>query len=53
VLYKATDFYTPESERTIAWNDPELKIDWKLNGQANISAKDQQGVLFRDAETFE
>lgn len=53
VLYKATDFYAPDSERTIAWNDPELKIDWKLNGEANISAKDQKGVLFRDAETFE
>jgi dTDP-4-dehydrorhamnose 3,5-epimerase len=53
VLYKATDFYASESERTIAWNDPELKIDWKLNGEAIISAKDQRGVLFRDAETFE
>jgi len=53
VLYKATDFYAPESERTIAWNDPELQIDWKLDGEANISAKDQHGVPFRDAETFE
>jgi dTDP-4-dehydrorhamnose 3,5-epimerase len=52
-LYKATDFYAPESERTIAWNDPELQIDWKLDGEANISAKDQHGVPFRDAETFE
>lgn len=53
VLYKATDFYAPESERTISWNDPALKIDWKLNGEAIISAKDQRGVSFGDAETFE
>jgi dTDP-4-dehydrorhamnose 3,5-epimerase len=53
VLYKATDFYAPDSERTIVWNDPELKIDWKLKGEANISSKDQHGVPFRDAETFE
>ena len=53
VLYKATDFYAPESERTIAWNDPDLKIDWQLDGDANISGKDQRGVRFRDAEVFE
>lgn len=53
VLYKATDFYAPESERTIAWNDPDLKIEWELDGDANISAKDQRGVRFRDAEVFE
>ena len=53
VLYKATDFYYPESERTVAWNDPDLKIDWQLDGDPIISAKDQRGVLFRDAEKFE
>jgi dTDP-4-dehydrorhamnose 3,5-epimerase len=53
VLYKATDFYAPDSERTIAWNDPELKIDWKLVGDAVVSAKDQRGVPFREAETFD
>jgi dTDP-4-dehydrorhamnose 3,5-epimerase len=53
VLYKATDFYAPDSERTIAWNDPELKIDWKLVGEANVSAKDQRGVPFCEAETFD
>jgi dTDP-4-dehydrorhamnose 3,5-epimerase len=53
VLYKATDFYAPESERTVAWDDPDLAIDWQLDGDAIISAKDQRGTPFRDAETFE
>jgi dTDP-4-dehydrorhamnose 3,5-epimerase len=53
VLYKATDFYDPEGERTIAWNDPELKIDWQLAHAPIISAKDSLGVSFREAEVFE
>jgi dTDP-4-dehydrorhamnose 3,5-epimerase len=53
VLYKATDYYAPEHERTVAWNDPELKIDWQLEGEPIVSAKDQRGVALRDAETFE
>jgi dTDP-4-dehydrorhamnose 3,5-epimerase len=53
VLYKATDFYAPESERTLAWNDTELKIDWQLEGEPIISAKDQRGVRFRDIEAFD
>ena len=53
VLYKATDFYAPELERTIAWNDPDLKIDWQLDGEPIISAKDQRGVRFGDAEKFQ
>ena len=53
VLYKTTDYYAPEHERTLAWNDPELKIDWQLDGQALVSAKDQRGVALRDAECFE
>jgi dTDP-4-dehydrorhamnose 3,5-epimerase len=53
VLYKATDFYAPEQERTLAWDDAELKIDWELNGEAVVSDKDQRGVMLRDAETFE
>ena len=53
VLYKTTDFYTPECERTIAWNDPDLGIDWRLSGTPRISAKDQHGTRFRDAETYE
>jgi dTDP-4-dehydrorhamnose 3,5-epimerase len=52
VLYKATDFYHPESERTVIWNDSQLGIDWRLKGQAIVSGKDQLGVSFRDAEPF-
>jgi dTDP-4-dehydrorhamnose 3,5-epimerase len=52
VLYKATDFYDPEAERTIAWNDPALKIDWQLAHPPTISAKDSVGVSFADAEVF-
>lgn len=51
-LYKATDFYCPELERTILWNDPDLSIDWELDGQPVISAKDRAGVTFRQAEYF-
>jgi len=53
VLYKATDYYAPEHERTLAWNDPDLKIDWKLEGDPIVSAKDQRGSALRNAETFE
>ena len=53
VLYKATDFYAPEDECTLAWNDPHLKINWELNGEPIVSAKDQRGVAFRDAESYD
>ena len=53
VLYKATGYYAPEHERTLAWNDPDLKIDWQLEGQPIVSLKDQQGVALSNAETFE
>ena len=53
VLYKATDFYSPEHERTLAWNDPQLKIEWELDGEPIVSAKDQRGILFRDVEGFD
>lgn len=52
VLYKATDFYAPEQERTLAWDDAELKIDWELDGEAIVSEKDRRGLGLRDAETF-
>jgi dTDP-4-dehydrorhamnose 3,5-epimerase len=53
VLYKATDFYAPLYERTLAWNDSTLNIDWQLEGDPVVSSKDQQGVPFRQAETFD
>src|SRR5271165_418926 len=43
VLYKATDFYDPKAERTIAWDDPSLKIDWQLADPPTISSKDSLG----------
>jgi dTDP-4-dehydrorhamnose 3,5-epimerase len=52
VLYKASDFYHPESERTILWNDAQLAIDWHFKNDAIVSAKDQLGVSFRSAEAF-
>jgi dTDP-4-dehydrorhamnose 3,5-epimerase len=52
VVYKTTDYWAPEHERTIAWNDPDLAIDW-LTDTPTLSAKDHAGVLLRDAEVFE
>lgn len=53
VLYKATDFYFPEFEHTIAWNDPDLKIDWQLDGEPIISKKDRAGLPFAQAKVYE
>ncbi|MCU1298483.1 MAG: dTDP-4-dehydrorhamnose 3,5-epimerase [Acidobacteriaceae bacterium] len=53
VLYKATDFYHPESERTILWDDPQLNINWQFKGEPIISEKDRMGVGLTAAETFE
>lgn len=53
VLYKCTDLYFPEHERTVFWNDPELAIDWPLTGPPIVSEKDQRGTLLREAECFE
>jgi dTDP-4-dehydrorhamnose 3,5-epimerase len=52
-LYKTTDYWLPEYERCIAWNDPDLAIDWPLSGQMPlVSEKDARGIFFRDAEIF-
>ena len=49
-LYKTTDYYAPEHERCIAWNDPTLGIQWpELNGSLQLSAKDAAGMAFLDA----
>jgi dTDP-4-dehydrorhamnose 3,5-epimerase len=53
VVYKTTDFYAPEHERTVAWNDPALKIDWQLDGESVVSEKDQRGATFQQAEKFD
>ena len=52
-LYKTTDYYAPQFERCIAWNDPDLKIDWQFDGVPALSAKDAQGAAFVGAECFE
>lgn len=54
-LYKATDYYAPEWERSIAWNDPDLAIEWPLvNGQPPLlSSRDSKATPFRDAEVYE
>jgi dTDP-4-dehydrorhamnose 3,5-epimerase len=52
-LYKTTDYYAPEHERCIAWNDPAVGIDWPLGGiEPKLSAKDQAGVALAQAEVF-
>lgn len=52
VAYKLTDYYAPEHERCIAWNDPQLAIDWPLTGAPLVSPKDAKGVRFDEAEYF-
>ena len=51
--YKVTDYYSPASERTIVWNDPEISVPWPVDPVAAIvSDKDRAGSLLRDAELF-
>lgn len=51
-LYKTTDYYAPEYECCIHWNDAELAIDWQYGGEPSVSDKDDQGVSFKEAEIF-
>lgn len=51
-LYKTTDYWAPEHERSILWNDPELAIDWPLSGPPMLSGKDSKGCLLADADVF-
>ena len=51
-LYKTTDYYAPQYERTLLWNDPDLAIDWPLSGEPILSAKDQAGQPLKTAEVY-
>lgn len=52
-LYKTTDYYHPEFERSIAWNDVEIGIQWPFEGAPVLSVKDAQAVSLNDADVFE
>ena len=52
VLYKTTDYWSPEHERCIVWNDATVGIEWPIEGPPRLSAKDAQGVAFLSAEVF-
>ena len=52
-LYKTTDFYAPQSERCIAWNEPSIEVDWHYAETPQLSAKDLQGAALANAEVFE
>jgi dTDP-4-dehydrorhamnose 3,5-epimerase len=51
-LYLTTDYYAPEHERCIRWDDPDLAIRWPLAVEPIVSAKDREGRSFRDADLF-
>ena len=51
-LYKTTDYYAPEHERCILWNDPTIGIEWPVQGEPQLSDKDKEGCLLLQAEVF-
>ncbi len=51
-LYKTTDYWAPEHERCIVWNDTSLAINWRIQGEPVLSGKDAQGAAFNAAEVF-
>jgi dTDP-4-dehydrorhamnose 3,5-epimerase len=51
-VYKTTDYYAPEHERSVLWNDAALAIPWPLKGEPLLSAKDKVGTPLAQAETF-
>ena len=51
-LYKTTEYYAPEHERSILWNDPDLAIDWQIEGEPILSSKDMSAKLLKDAEVY-
>jgi dTDP-4-dehydrorhamnose 3,5-epimerase len=53
VSYKVTQLYAPEHERSLLWNDPALGIDWPIEREPLLSAKDRAGIPLAQAETYE
>jgi len=51
-LYKTTDYYAPQHERCIMWNDPTIGIDWHFDGEPLLSTKDREGKPLTEAEVF-
>ena len=51
-LYKTTDYYVPEDERCLIWNDPDVGIDWPKGSEPILSAKDRLGLPLSKAEVF-
>ena len=52
-LYKTTDYWAPQHERTLLWNDPELGVAWPLTGEPILAAKDKAGKRLSEAEVFD
>jgi len=52
LLYKATDYYAPEFERVIRWDDPDIGIEWPLTGDPILAPKDESGLWLKDAEVY-
>lgn len=51
-LYKTTDYWAPEYERSIIWNDPDLAIAWPVDGAPILAGKDAEGSLFKEADVY-
>ncbi|MDJ0674200.1 MAG: dTDP-4-dehydrorhamnose 3,5-epimerase [Calothrix sp. MO_167.B42] len=52
VIYKTTDYYCPQGERTLLWNDPDVGINWPMSAPPILSAKDKVGKTFKEIELF-
>jgi dTDP-4-dehydrorhamnose 3,5-epimerase len=52
-LYKTTDYWAPEHERSLMWNDPALGIDWPLDGEPLLSEKDRKALPLSECEVYE
>jgi len=51
-IYRTTDFYAPEHERSVLWNDPDIGVRWPMTGEPVLAAKDRAGKLFKEADLF-